>query len=93
MGKAKSREYPFGWDDGDPIIVCHNELHREYVQKAFGMKARYVLPSQALTGLRTRKIIVFRPIGLSFTAEDNFRRWMNESLRCRLTPDGELFLV
>ncbi len=90
----KSRDYPFGREGVDTLIVCHHEGHMHQVIKAFGMKAKYVTWGAALMGSRFNTIIVFRPSSTDSKVENEAKeRWFQESVRCRLAKDGELYIV
>lgn len=77
---------PFGWEDGDPLVVCINYQHMEYVQKAFQLRAYYCLRGDSLGGRRFGKIILFHRPGLSDQEEESLRRWKDELLMTKLWP-------
>lgn len=88
MTPAQTKEYPFG-RDVDILVICHNELHRDYVVKAFKLKARYALWSGQMMGSRFSKVIVFTPRYMTSREQD----WIDESVKTCLTPDGEYYQV
>lgn len=79
---------PFGFEHGDPLVVCLNEAHMQQVIKALGIRAHYVnAPYAAVTGRRYGKAIIFRPRIESFTERDNFNRWVKNSVMTSLGPE------
>jgi hypothetical protein len=93
----RTKHKPFGFDQGDPLVVCLTPLHMEYVQKAFMLKAFYIPHwNTAITGHRHDKIIVFRPFfGGNRTEEEKFYRWFKCDVRTHLSPGclQEVYLV
>jgi hypothetical protein len=87
-----TRQFPFG-EDVDTLIICCSPIHRDTVVKAFQVKAMYDLPFSSMTGRRFKRIIVFSRPFISHTEAQAFARWVNESLRLKLEPGGELHIV
>lgn len=86
---ANSREFPFGWEQDDPVVVCINDQHMTYVQRAFKLRAHYILPLSAIIGRRYNRAIVFRKAVMSDTEEEQFRRWLQECIYTHVDPKGE----
>lgn len=89
-------DQPFGWENGDPCIVCINQRHREYVQQAFKLRAHYILPLSNIGGRRYNKVIVFRGFMIRGSSEEmRFNRWVDESLRTSLSVNhlNEIYFV
>jgi len=73
------------------IIVCINEGHRKMVQRAFPINGgMYILPGSAIAGVRTDKIVIFKPEVMT----QLFREWTAQ-LRCRLSASkvGEYYIL
>lgn len=86
MSDFRTRSRPFGFEHGDPLIVCVNDRHMDIVQNAFQLRAYYCLPLTALTGYRFGKIIMFSPgPGISYEYEKAIMRWKEE---CCMTSLG-----
>lgn len=92
MSKPPTRDMPFGWEQGDPCVVCLSRQHMEYVQRAFKLRAHYILPLDSTMGRRYNKIIVF-----SFHEHSRLKHehevWVRGQLMTNLAPDGELYFV
>ena len=84
---VRKREMPFGWEQGDPCVVCTSYYHMEYVQLAFKLRAHYILPLSAITGRRYNKIIIFKPFMIQGSSEEiRFMSWVRQYLYTSLPP-------
>ena len=95
MAVLKNLQYPFGFDQGDPLVVCRNIAHMREVQKAFHMKAYYVSGwNSSLLGHQFGKIVVFHPGPLSDLESRNFQDWYRHYLPTKLSsPDGKIYFI
>lgn len=89
---ARDYHRPFGFEQGDPVIVCMNEAHMREVQNAFRMKAYYCLRGSAVTGHRFSHAIVFHQGHISAPEADHYNRWLTE-LSCHLDVGGKIYYV
>jgi hypothetical protein len=60
---------------------------------AFPTEAHYYVGMPAIGSRRFDKIVVFRRPNLSSTEDENFRRYVNESLRTCLNVNGKMVFV
>jgi hypothetical protein len=92
---TRTREFPYGGQrEVIPLIVCYNDCHRDYVARAFGIKAHYVWGMPRLDGRRYSKLIVFDPSWrLSDQEKDELRKWIDETRATKLEIGGEYYLV
>ncbi len=93
MSRHPTVEFPFGWEQGDPLVVCHNPQHMDYVVRAFKFRAHYILPLAMVAGRRYNKIIVFQPVMFGDYERQSFERWLNELRATKLGIGGEFYLV
>lgn len=85
---------PFGFEQGDPLIVCINAEHMKSVIKALGIRAYYVETwGDSVLGYRFGKAIIFRPRIESVTQLNSFDRWIKHSVQTSLGPGGEVYFV
>jgi hypothetical protein len=85
---VRTRSEPYGDSRDGTLIVCHNDLHAQYVALAFPIVGGYYLPGWhcALGGRRFRQIIVFTPVeaAMSDMERERYYRWMREFLPTKL---------
>lgn len=84
---------PFGFDQGDPLIICRNEVHMLNVQEAFRIKGYYCGRGAFIGGRRHSKIIVFDQGPLSDCERIAFERWLREAVVCKLDKEGRVYHV
>lgn len=90
----KNNYEPFGFDQGDPLIVCINDVHMKQVQDAFQIKAYYCIHGASICGRRHDKAIIFNlPPDASKAHIANVLRWIKESVHTSLTPGGKIYYV
>lgn len=97
-GRPPTKSYPFGhFEPGDEhiLVICQNEMHRERVVAAFGIKAHYIASIMpAITGVGYDKIIVFYPEVSKFTPSQVARyEAFIRDLHTQLYVGGKVILV
>lgn len=82
-----TREYPFGKEGADTLVVSLSPEHRQRAVKGLGLRAHYVIFGTDIRGGRYRKIII---LGVpSLRVPDAYIEGFLHSCRAALTPENE----
>jgi hypothetical protein len=91
VNRATQPNRPFGFAQGDPLIVVRREERIAAVAKALQVRGHYCQPGYPLMGLVFGRALM---VG-DFTGPNALEteRWVSEQVRTSLLPDGQVHFI
>lgn len=91
MAEQASIHAPFGFNQGDPLIICRSNLNDDIRESSnrLHIKGYYCGPFSVIGGRRHNQIIIdIHAIRMTTEQYSRYWRWITESIMTKLPPGG-----